>query len=142
MEACGSPSTIKEDLVDLEVVGGEPHGLHPKKCKVLHPYYPTSLLTTQNSRKLRYQDQRKSKIVDTGRERLFLLRCLKYFHIHKKDLVRVFLTYIQPVVKYAAPVWHAGLIKRQSDTIETVQRKAVCIIIGTDDTSYSDACIL
>ncbi|KAI8512044.1 hypothetical protein Bbelb_111440 [Branchiostoma belcheri] len=73
-------------------------------------------------------------------QRLFLLRKLKHFHISSEDLVTVYMSYIRPVLEYAAPVWHSGLTTELSNKIEKIQRRAVRIIMGTKYTSYTEGC--
>ncbi|CAH1233373.1 Hypp706 [Branchiostoma lanceolatum] len=57
----------------------------------------------------------------------------------KPDLVTVYVTYVRPVLEYAATIWHSGLTTTLSNRIEKVQRRAVRIIRGADYTSYTDA---
>ena len=46
---------------------------------------------------------------------------------------------IRPILEYACPVWHAGLIKGESDIMEKIQKRALKIIYS--DIPY-EACIL
>ena len=45
---------------------------------------------------------------------------------------------IRPILEYACPVWHAGLIKGESDIMEKIQKRALKIIYS--DIPY-EACI-
>ncbi|CAH1230646.1 INPP5B [Branchiostoma lanceolatum] len=157
-----APSTIQHDLTDLENWSYDSHmKLHPGKCKVLHIYfskvpYPTPSLKINNIELQQVKvmkilgvflqhDLRWNSHVDAicskSSQRLFLLRKLKHFHIPTEDLVTVYVTYVRPVLEYAATIWHSGLTTTLSNRIEKVQRRAVRIIMGADYRSYTDACV-
>jgi hypothetical protein len=46
---------------------------------------------------------------------------------------RVYISAIRPILEYAAQVWHGGLTKAQSSSIEKVQRRALRIIYSEKD---------
>lgn len=114
---------------------------------VLHP----TQHTTPEGRS--YQDPRnlhprKSKMVSTSIAHLWKGQptsdpppkpWFKHFH-NPENLLTAFTTSCISDQRWNMLLWHAGQTKGQSDTIESVQRRAVRIIMGTDYTSYSDAC--
>ncbi|KAI8500437.1 hypothetical protein Bbelb_220030 [Branchiostoma belcheri] len=156
-----APSNIQKDLTDLENWSNDSHmRLHPAKCKVLHilfskvPYVAPPLsvngIELQQVQGMKIlgvflqANLRWNSHVDSicckSSQRLFLLRKLKHFHISSEDLVTVYVSYIRPVLEYAAPVWHSGLTTELSNKIEKIQRRAVRIIMGTKYTSYTEGC--
>ena len=38
---------------------------------------------------------------------------------------------LRPIAEYAAPLWHSGLIKKDSEKLERLQKRAVGLILGT-----------
>ena len=63
-------------------------------------------------------------IANKAGKRLYMLFQLKRAGVCQSDLVH-------PVVEYACPVWHSGLPRYLSDSIEMVQKRAVsCIYPG------------
>jgi hypothetical protein len=66
-------------------------------------------------------------ITKKGFKRLYILRQLKIAGISDKDLVLTYISLIQSVLEYAAPVW-ANSPQYLSDDIESVQRRALKII--------------
>ena len=42
--------------------------------------------------------------------RLFMLTTLRRFGLAIKDLVTIYVGFIRPLLEYAVPVWHPGLI--------------------------------
>jgi len=50
---------------------------------------------------------------------------------------------IRPALEYASPVWHHLITKKQSDQIEAIQKRAICIIYPcTHDMPYTSAIFL
>ena len=49
---------------------------------------------------------------------------------------------VRSILEYAAPVWHSGLTKQQSNQIERIQKQAFRIILGQDYISYEVACTI
>ncbi|KAI8517737.1 hypothetical protein Bbelb_037540 [Branchiostoma belcheri] len=107
-------------------------------------YWPWEIDSSGQLDKSRPANLRWNSHVDSicckSSQRLFLLRKLKHFHISSEDLVTVYVSYIRPVLEYAAPVWHSGLTTELSNKIEKIQRRAVRIIMGTKYTSYTEGC--
>ena len=76
-------------------------------------------------------------IITKASKRLYVLYQLKRAGVSQKDLLRVYLSVIRPVVEYACPVWHTNLPGYLSDSIEVVQKRALRTIYP--GVSYSEA---
>ena len=72
-------------------------------------------------------------IIGKAVKRLFLLKFLKKFGADKIDMKRFYISAIRPTLEYGAQVWHGGLTKAQSSSIEKVQRRALRIIYSEKD---------
>ena len=56
---------------------------------------------------------------------------LKRAGIGQHDLVTIYVSVIRPVLEYACPVWDTNLNKHLTESIETVQKRALkCIYHG------------
>ena len=75
-------------------------------------------------------------VIKKTNSRLYALRQLKKAGLIVGDLVVIYSTFIRSCSEYAPPAWSA-LTKNQSDVIESIQKKALRIIIP--GMSYSDA---
>ena len=75
-------------------------------------------------------------VIKKTNSRLYALRQLKKAGLNAEDLVTIYSTFIRSCIEYASPAWSA-LTKSQSDLIESIQRRALRIIIPS--MSYSDA---
>ena len=65
-----------------------------------------------------------------------MLYQLKRAGIGQNDLVTIYVSVIRPVLEYACPVWHTNLNNHLTESIETVQKRALkCIYPGND---YAD----
>ena len=60
--------------------------------------------------------------------KLYLLLVLKRTTVLEKDLVKIYVTIIRPILEYACPLWHCGLTNYQSNSIEYIQQRALRII--------------
>ena len=75
-------------------------------------------------------------IVAKAGKRVYMLYQLKRAGIGQHDLVTIYVSVIRPVIEYACPVWHTNLNKHLTESIETVQKKALtCIYPGNE---YAD----
>ena len=77
-------------------------------------------------------------IVAKAGKRVYMLYQLKRAGIGQHDLVTIymFVSVIRPVLEYACPVWHTNLNIHLTESIETVQKKALkCIDPGNE---YAD----
>ena len=65
-----------------------------------------------------------------------MLYQLKRAGIGQHDLVTIYVSVIKPVLEYACPVWHTNLNRHITESIETVQKRALkCIYPGN---GYAD----
>jgi hypothetical protein len=60
--------------------------------------------------------------------------------VSQKDRLEVYCARIRPLMEYACQVWHPGLTKDQSDTLESIQKRVLKIVYK--DASYEEAIIL
>ena len=68
-----------------------------------------------------------------------MLRTLfKRFGFNSKELQIVYIGYVRPVLEYADVIWHSGLTRKQSNDIESIQKRACKIILGHSFNSYND----
>jgi len=71
-------------------------------------------------------------------KRLYFLKKLRRANMSGSDLLFYYKSIIRPVTKYACAVWHPGLTKSQSHSLEALQRRAFRTILS-HNTDYSDA---
>jgi len=69
--------------------------------------------------------------------RLYLLKQLKRSGAGPDDLLCFYTTAIRPVAEYACPVWHSSLTTAQAKALESLQRRAMKIILPDIDYSSS-----
>ena len=75
-------------------------------------------------------------IVAKAGKRVYMLYQLKRAGIGQHDLVTIHVSVIRPVLEYACPVWHTNLNRHLTESIETVQKRALkCIYPGNE---YAD----
>ena len=65
--------------------------------------------------------------------RLYYLKLLKRSGASVEDLLCFYATVVRPVLEYASPVWHTGLTVAQSDSLESLQKRALTIIFCNPD---------
>ena len=56
-----------------------------------------------------------------------------------EQLLKVFHSRIRSTLEFASPVFHSGATKEQSQKIETVQKKALVLILGRNYNNYESA---
>jgi hypothetical protein len=64
-------------------------------------------------------------IVSKASKRLYMMYRLKRAGVTQQDLLRIYLSVVRPVLKYACPVWSTSLPKYLSDKIEMIQKRAM-----------------
>ena len=64
-------------------------------------------------------------VISKANSRRYFLVVLRRAGVMPAHLVHFYITFIRPILEYAAPVWHPGLTQRQSHQLETVQRLAL-----------------
>jgi hypothetical protein len=70
-------------------------------------------------------------------KKLYLLRVLRRAGVEKDNILKVYLTTVQPVLEYPVPVWQA-IPDYLSEAIQVVQKRSLKIIYPDCD-SYTDA---
>ena len=68
-----------------------------------------------------------------------MLRTLKRFGFNTSELITVYRGYIRPIIEYADVIWHSSLTLKQSQTLESIQRRACKIMLGFEYVSYVNA---
>lgn len=63
---------------------------------------------------------------------------LRRFQLSKNALVTYYRSHMRPILEYACPVWHPGLTKEQSNKLETIQKRALRIILGDSQLPYEE----
>ena len=86
------------------------------------------LLGVTISSNLKWSDHT-DKLYAKASKRLFYLRQLKRSGLDKNELCKVYITLIRPVIEYACEVWSTALTKEQSDLLESIQERALRIIL-------------
>ena len=61
-------------------------------------------------------------IVSKASKRMYMLYQVKRAGSEQKDLLKIYLSVIRPVLEYACPVWHPHLPKYLSDSIEHIKK--------------------
>jgi len=72
--------------------------------------------------------------------RLQFLKVLKRSSFSIGDLLGLYTSAVRPVLEYACPVWHNCLTNEQCQQIESIQRHALKIICGQNNTGYNEIC--
>jgi len=67
-------------------------------------------------------------ILSKAASRLYFLKQLKRAGAGTGDLLCFFNMVVRPVLEYASPVWHSSLTVAQSESLESVQKRAMRII--------------
>ena len=62
--------------------------------------------------------------------KIYILSKLKKFGLGTEELLVVWKTVLRPLTEYAAPLWHPGLNKGDSEKLESMQKRAIGIILG------------
>ena len=154
------PAQIGNDVTELVDWAEENHlHLNPKKCKQMQfcfmrdpPDYPvisindsplevvdvTKILGVWVQNDLKW-DRQVGEMISKSRQRLHLLGRLKKFGMSRDDMLAVYMSYVRPVIEYAAPVWHPGLTANNRAAIESIQKRATRIVLGSDYTDYPNA---
>jgi len=69
--------------------------------------------------------------------RLYFLKQLKRTGVSLSDLLCFYTTVVRPVLEYACPVWHSSLTVAQSNVLESLQKRALRIIYGSDNSTIN-----
>ena len=96
----------------------------------------TKLLGVTLSSDLSWQEH-VNGIVKRASKALYMLCVMKKYQAPQEQLVKIYTTYIRPLLEYCAPVFHAGLTCLQAKQLENVQKRALKLIGGYEK-SYQD----
>ena len=77
-------------------------------------------------------------ICSKASKRLNFLRILQQAGFEVGDLVKVYCCYIRPVLEYACPTWHSSIPEYLSEQVESIQKRALRIVIFREQGAYSD----
>ena len=69
---------------------------------------------------------------------LFMLRKLKYHYLNTSDLVSIYISFVRPILEYAAPAWSGEISSKQCNDLERVQKRTCKIILADNYKRYSD----
>jgi hypothetical protein len=73
-------------------------------------------------------------------KKLYSLRVLRRAGVEQRNILKVYLTTIRPVLVYAVPIWQA-IPDYLSERIESIQRRALRIIFPSID-NYNEAMMM
>ena len=77
-------------------------------------------------------------IYKRANSRFHFSRQLKRAAVSCKDMLRIYIAVIRPVMEYAAPVWHTSLTAELVEGLKSVQKRAFRIIfVGSSITDFS-----
>ena len=68
-------------------------------------------------------------IIRKAQRKLFCLNILRRSKLSPKDIITIYCSKVRPIVEYAAPVWHSGLTREQSESLEDIQVRACRIAL-------------
>lgn len=97
----------------------------------------TKLLGVMISSNLKW-DANTHYINSKAGRRLHYLRCLKRAGLTQEELLRTYLSLVRSVCEYACQVWSTCLTKELSNILESIQERALRIILPNMD--YDKAC--
>ena len=81
-------------------------------------------------------------ICDKARQKVWMLRRIIQLDMDSLTLFDVYTKEVRSILELAVPVWHSGLTKLQVADIERIQKVSFKIILGTQYTTYRNACEL
>ena len=68
-----------------------------------------------------------NKIYSKASTRIHFLSQLKRTKMPQKDIVKVYVSIVRPVLEYCCQLWHAGLNDQQCHQLESIQERALRI---------------
>ena len=83
-----------------------------------------------------------SFICHKARTRLWILRRMSHLDLTRNEKFDVYVKEVRSILEFAVPVWHSSLTRKQTSEIESIQKLAFRIILGSSYVRYSDACAL
>ncbi len=97
----------------------------------------SKLLGLMTNNKLTWHDH-VEYISSKASRRIYFLCILRRAGKPPTDIINVYTSVIRSVLEYTCEVWHSGLTKEQSDTLEHLQKRA--LRIAYLDFNYQEPC--
>ena len=79
-------------------------------------------------------------ICEKARLKLWILRRMVTLDLSHDQLFDVYCKEVRSILEFGVPVWHPGLTKKDSNSIERIQKVAIKIILQEKFIDYSSAC--
>ena len=96
----------------------------------LNPVSSIKLLGVTITADLRWKENT-AQICKKVNKKFHFFRVLNVVHRKTELLLNAWKVLLRPITEYATPLWHSGLSKSDSNKLESLQKKAVGIILGT-----------
>ena len=103
------------------------HFVAVTRCCTWLVHYFTTVSTVHISNDLKW-GQHVNVIFSKAASRLHFLKQLKQAGAGTDNLLYFYNMIVRPVLEYASPVWHSSLTVAQSNSLESVQKRAMQII--------------
>ena len=118
-----------------------PELLLPSSANFLDVIECTKLLGIKLTTDLKWSEQT-TFLHKRATSKLWMLRRMKILNIDPTIIVDFYFKEIRSICEMACQIFHSGLTKQQSSQIESIQKKALRIILGDQYGSYEEACTL
>ena len=105
------------------------------QMNVVHQFKLVGVVITDD---LKWEENTKY-ICQKARRKLWLLRRMRGLDLTIPQMLDVYCKEVRSILEMCVPVWHSGLTKKQSASIERVQKVAFRIILGPKYISYACA---
>ena len=69
-------------------------------------------------------------------KKFYIIWKLKQFGLKEEELLTAWKVMLRPIAEYTVPLWHSGLTDMDSDKLETLQKRALGLILGTIYQNY------
>ena len=124
----------KSQIMTINFLKSTPAFCDPIPSEMLVKHVKLLGVTISNDLKW---DTHVSNIVKQANVSLSIFKLLNKFNCPKIHSLRVYLSFIRPLLEYACPVWHSQLSNELSDKIESVQKRSLRIIYKEGKIPYS-----
>ena len=110
--------------------------------EILQVVETSKILGLQINNRLRW-DSHVEYICNKARQRIWALRRLLQLNLDHETIIDFFLKEVRTILEYGAVVFHSGLTRQQSNSIESIQRGFFKMVTQSLQLklSYSEACI-
>ena len=124
----------KSQIMTINFMKSTPAFCDPIPCEMLVKHVKILGVTISNDLKW---ETHVSNIVKQANVSLSIFKLLNKFNCPKIHSLRVYLSFIRPLLEYACLVWHSQLSNELSDKIESVQKRSLRIIYKEGKIPYS-----